>query len=93
MRDQIKNESENKELEAKLLDRYRLASDEIDSITYIGAFIISELSAQCLIDLKKELEDISKEVTWYEYLEEEHDVLNTCIRDMRKIAKNDLKVK
>ncbi len=83
----------DKEIEQELLSRSMSATQQIDQITSIGAFIISKTSAMRLTVLRKELENAAKADDWYEYLEAEYSALADCIRDIREIANDDLHVK
>jgi hypothetical protein len=93
MQDPSTRTSDSDKIEAELTSRSKIASDEINRITVIGDFIISEVSANRLIDLRKALANAANSENWYEYLEAEYTALDKCIRDMRTFAKKDLGVK
>ena len=93
MQDPSLKTNDSEKIEAELTSRSKIASDQINRITVIGDFIISEVSANRLVELRKALANAANYESWYEYLEAEYSALDKCIRDMRTFAKNDLGVK
>lgn len=82
------------ELEDKEL---RAASKKSEAEIYramdVGAFYLSEQAIECLKKYKKESSEAGKDNSWVQYLIEDLDAANSCLKSMIEIARNDLKVK
>jgi len=80
------------ETDTELRKESRTAHKEIDKYTDIGAFIFSKEFYQCLQRYRHDSAEVSdKNMGWVNYLIDDQMVTETCLNDLIRLAKDDLK--
>ena len=82
----------SKEEETKLRTAAEAAIQEIDRTANIGGFLLSDEVRSRLKKYQGEVQQASKTTDWCEYLTDEWTVINSCLEDIIKIARRDLKL-
>lgn len=77
---------------SELLAAAHVASAEIERITNVGAFLLSEKAMARLAQYEKAQKHASDTRDWGEYLERDWEAVSTCLTDMIAIAKEDLAI-
>lgn len=76
----------------KLRKDANLASDEIERLSNLGAFLLSGSAMARLSQYLKEEQEASKTTHWVEYLDGNWTAVSACLNDIIDIAKKDLEV-
>ena len=71
---------------------YDNAARELRKATGIGAYIISEEVAACLEKLQKRERLAPDDFAWFEIFDNEYEAHKKALAEIRRLAKNDLKV-
>ncbi len=76
----------------ELLAAAQAASLEIERVSTVGAFLLSEKAMSRLAQYKKDEKHASNTMSWGEHLERDWEAVSTCLTDIIEIAKEDLGV-
>lgn len=87
----IKDREISEEREKELRTRTSKANDEIQKAMDLGSFLLSEEAMERLNSYKKEESKASEEGDWFGYLNADFEATASCLNDMVKIAKRDLR--
>ncbi len=80
------------EKESYLKEGTLLATQEIAKAVDVGTFVISEDAFKRLEQYKKQIDQLPKKTAdWYDYLDQSYRLTDDCLRDIKLLAKTDLK--
>jgi len=95
--DHLKAEYDGKEIsdeiDKELRAKSTVARNEIEKVMDIGGFIVCEEALDRLKQYRNEVDKASQRKSWFEYLDASLVATETCINDLIKIARQDLKIK
>lgn len=77
----------------ELREKSREASREIERATDVGGFLLGDEARKRLKQYQEEAKDAAQTSMWFDFLERDFSVTNSCLRDMIEIAKRDLNIK
>ncbi len=83
----------SKEKKGDIKKKWDDGADQISKITDIGSFIISNEAEKILTELNKRLEQARNQKTWFDYLDKQFGAVDNCLKEIKIIAKKDLKLK
>ena len=83
----------SEERKTELRNSAEVAGDEILKAINVGSFLLSEEALSRLEKYQKEVEQASKQQTWYDYIDEVRYANDQCLKDFIEIAKRDLRAK
>jgi len=81
------------EIDKELRAKSRVARNEIEKAMDIGGFLLCKTALNRLKQYKNEADKASQRESWFEYLDASLVATDTCIKDLIKIARQDLKIK
>lgn len=81
----------SEDYEESLRARANAAHTEIEKAVDIGSFIFSEEASQRLKKYGEEVKELSQSQYWEEYLEGDLAATESCLTDLLKIAKHDIR--
>jgi hypothetical protein len=83
----------SEERKTELKHNAKAAHDEILKAISVGSFLLSEGALSRLEKYQREVEQASKQQTWYDYIDEVWYANDQCLKDFIEIARRDLKAK
>jgi len=81
----------SEERKEELWVAYQKARDELNKIIDAGSFLMSEEAVATLEAMQKKVQESNNAESFFEHLEGEWVALNNCLKEMRRIARADLK--
>ncbi len=88
----IKGREISPDKDAELRAEAKKANAEISRVASMGAFLLDDKAINRLALLGREENEAGNTTDWYEYLEGDLKATSSCLDDIIKIAKADLKV-
>lgn len=79
------------ERKQELWEAYKKARDELNKIIDAGSFLMSDKAVAVLEIMQKKIQESDNAQSYFEHLDGEFAALDSCLKEMRQIARTDLK--
>ncbi len=76
----------------ELTENFKRGHGEVRKRADVGTFVICEEAVGALVALEKDLEASGNTTDWWEHLDLEYAAVSKCLKTMRDIAKEDLRI-